>query len=53
MHNTIAFSGGFRYRPTTSIELLLELRVVGHLERLDQMRLQAQRPTRPAAPSPD
>ena len=25
MHNTIAFSGGFKYSPTTSMSLSLEL----------------------------
>ena len=34
MHNTIALSGGFRYRPDHVDEFLLEPRVVGQLERL-------------------
>ena len=42
MHNTIAFSGGFRYKPDHVDQLLGEPRIVADLERVDPVRLQPQ-----------
>ena len=39
MHSTTAFSGGFRYRPTTSTSFSSKPGIVRQLERLDAVRL--------------
>src|SRR5674476_1334350 len=41
MHNTTAFSGGFKYKPTTSISFSSNRGSLDSFERLDQVRLQA------------